>query len=104
MGYKFNGVSYQSHLPKGSSPEQHLQDLLDRLRPFADNISTLAKTLLTEEAGERAVRIWLILLDWSDDILPVDIAHENLEFTARLQAGFALDIDGAGDSKDALTP
>lgn len=92
VGRKFNGVTYESHLPPGSTPEQHLANLLDRLRPLERNISSLATALVAEEGNERVVLVWLVLIDSPPDILGLEVVRDRLEFIARLGAGFALDI------------
>lgn len=100
---QLNGVEYFSLLPSDADPHDHLDRLLERLRPHAQQLRQVANAIREEENLDAPVRLWFS--HQTSDYTPgYDFSHDQLQQIASLGAFLAVSLfvnEGIADDSGA---
>lgn len=88
---KLNGVEYYSRLPRETDPHDHLQDLLERVRPHSGELRQLANAIRDDEGLDVPIRLWFS--HQTGNYTPgYEFSPDQLELIASLGAFFGISL------------
>lgn len=90
--HKFSGIAYQSQLPREAPVKQQVDALVQRLTPFREELSMLARDIAEEEGRDDRVRVW-ITRQVATGNAGFDISVDHARFFGDIGANIAISID-----------
>lgn len=90
--YRYNAVSFNSHIAHHGDPGAHIDDLLLRLSPAQEAIRGLVEQRLVEEPQSVPARLSLYV-ESSRSVVGLDVTHAQLTAIGELGAHFGVEVD-----------